>query len=99
MRHAMPFTDMAEVFETRLTMSDAPEFPEPIRRNGRLFFIDRQIENYKRALAGLPLLPDDPNAPIKFRAAGDVASDFGFGRRTLGRRIAKRNETATGAAA
>jgi hypothetical protein len=80
-------------------MSQDPEFPEPIRRNGRLFFVDRQVENYKRALAGLPLLPDDPNAPIKFRPAASVAADFGFGRRTLGRRIAKRSDEANGKAA
>ncbi len=80
-------------------MSATVEFPEPIRRNGRLYFVDRAIENYKRALAGLPLLPEDPTAPIKFRTAADVAADFGFGRRTLGRRIAKSTNNAASDAA
>ena len=80
-------------------MSNAPEFPAPIRQNGRLYFVDHAVENYKRELAGLPPLPPDPNAKIVFRPASEVAADFGFGRRTLGRRITKRENTATGAAA
>ncbi len=75
-----------------------PEFPTPIRQNGRLLFVDRQVENHKRALAGMPPLPDDPNAPIKFRAASEVANDFGFGRRTLGRRLRKSDCAKTEAA-
>ena len=43
-------------------------FPAPIRQNGRIYFVDRQIENHKRALAGLPLLPDDPSAPINTKS-------------------------------
>jgi hypothetical protein len=80
-------------------MSNPLEFPEPIRQNGRLYFVDRVIENYKRKLAGMPALPDDPTAPIKLRPASEVAADFGFGRRTLGRRIAKRSDEANGEAA
>jgi len=74
-------------------------FPAPIRQNGRIYFVDRQIENHKRALAGLPLLPDDPSAPIKLRPASEGAAEFGFGRRTLGRRIAKHGDNSAGEAA
>ncbi len=80
-------------------MSNVPEFPAPVRQAGRLYFVDRAIENYKRALAGLPPLADDPSAPIKLRPASEVAADFGFGRRTLGRRIAKSTNNAASDAA
>jgi hypothetical protein len=75
-----------------------PEFPTPVRLNGRLYFVDRAIENHKRKLAGLPALPDDPTAPIKLRPASEVAADFGFGRRTLGRRVAQLSERTSGVA-
>lgn len=67
-------------------MSDAPEFPIPIRYGGRLKFNVREFENFKRALAGLPILDRDPQEPIRFIAASDVCADLGIDRRTLGRR-------------
>jgi len=73
-------------------------FPEPIRQNGRLYFVDRAIEDYKRSLAGLPPLPADPNAKIRLLPASEVAADLGVGRRTIGRRI-RQESGATGAAA
>jgi hypothetical protein len=80
-------------------MSNALEFPTPIIQNRRLYFVDRDIENHKRALAGLPQLPDNPDAPIKLRPASEVAADFGVGRRTLGRRISKALSGKSGQAA
>ena len=79
--------------------TQTPHFPAPIRQNGRLYFVDRAIENYKRELAGLPPLPEEPSAKIILRPASDVAADFGFGRRTLGRRIAKRGDNSSTEAA
>ena len=75
------------------------QFPKPIRQNGRLYFVERAIENYKRELAGLPPLPEDSVAKIKLLPAVEVAAEFGFGRRTLGRRVAERSDGATGKAA
>ena len=46
-------------------MADAAKFPEPVTRNGRKFFIRHQLENYKRALAGLPLLPENTIAVVE----------------------------------
>jgi predicted DNA-binding transcriptional regulator AlpA len=67
-------------------MSLAPEFPTPIRFGGRLRFDQREFENFKRALAGLPVAERDPQEPIRFIAANDVCADLGIDRRTLGRR-------------
>lgn len=66
------------------------EFPAPIRLNGRIFFDDHELENYKRRLLGLPELPRDPSAKIKLRPAAAVAAELGICRRTVGRRIAGR---------
>ncbi len=44
------------------------EFPAPIRLNGRIFFDDHELENYKRRLLGLPELPRYLSAKIKLRA-------------------------------
>jgi hypothetical protein len=74
------------------------KFPEPVRQNGRLYFVDCAMENYKRSLAGLPPLPADPHAKIRLLPASEVAADLGVGRRTLGRRIAKQDNVATGEA-
>ena len=71
------------------------QFPEPVRLNGRLYFHRAALENHKRALLGLDPLPADANAKIELVPAPDAAAEFGFGRRTLGRRIAKRDNTAT----
>jgi hypothetical protein len=60
-------------------------FPPAIRQNGRLYFIRDQIENHKLALAGLP--PKPPSGVIELVPAGQVAREFGFHRRTLGRRV------------
>ncbi len=62
-------------------------FPTPTRIRGRLFFERVAIENYKRALLGLPLLERDPREPIELVSAIQVAEEFGRHRRTIGRRI------------
>jgi hypothetical protein len=66
-------------------MSYEIAFPPAIRQGGRLFFIRDQIENHKLALAGLP--PRPPSGVIELVPAGQVAREFGFHRRTLGRRV------------
>ena len=77
-------------------MSNVPDFPTPIRRNGRLFWLRSELEAYKRALVraarGLPA-PDDDAAPAveEFVPSDRVAAEFGINRRTLGRRIAGRD--------
>ncbi len=60
-------------------------FPQPIRQNGRLYFRRDEIENHKLALAGLPPRPE--GEIIKLVPAAKVAAEFGFHRRTLGRRL------------
>ena len=60
-------------------------FPPAVRQNGRLYFIRDEIENHKLALAGLP--PKPPSGVIELVPARQVAREFGFHRRTLGRRI------------
>ena len=74
-------------------------FPDPVRLNGRLYWHREAIENHKRSLLGLPPLPADSGAKIELVSASDVAAEFGFGRRTLGRRLAKRDDNAAGEAA
>jgi hypothetical protein len=74
-----------------------PEFPLPIRIRGRLFWRRTQLESYKRELlafaTGVPLKPNaSPDDQIEvFVNSDQVAKEFGFNRRTLGRRIAKRD--------
>ena len=64
-----------------------PEFPEPTRINGRLFWDRFELENFKRSILGLQLLARDPTDPIVLVNAGRVSQEFDFGRRTLGRRV------------
>ena len=68
-------------------MSNSPEFPSPVRLQGRLYWSRTALENYKRELLGLAPLPIDPQTKIELVPATEAASEFGFGRRTLGRRI------------
>jgi hypothetical protein len=77
------------------------DFPTPVKINGRLFFEDLSVENYKRSILGLPPLGRDDTARTTLIPAKKVAAEFGFGRRTLGRRIKGRvqDESALDAAA
>lgn len=72
-------------------MSNEPNFPRPIRMRGRLFWRRSELENYKRRLvaAATGAEPQEPNSDqIEIFVPSDqVAREFGFGRRTLGRRI------------
>jgi hypothetical protein len=68
-------------------MSESPEFPAPIRLNGRLVWDCHPYENYKRALIGLEPLERDPLAPIVFVTAAQLAEELPYGRRTIGRRV------------
>jgi hypothetical protein len=63
------------------------EFPTPIEKNGRKFFLRHQLENYKRALAGLPLIDDSDVSVVEFVPAPQAAEELGQSRRTLGRRM------------
>lgn len=69
-----------------------PEFPAPIRMRGRLFWRRSELESYKRALIahaiGEPPAENAPPPVESFVTAEQVTKEFGFGRRTLGRRIA-----------
>jgi len=71
------------------------EFPQPLRSNGRLYWRRSQLEAYKRdlireAMGASGDLPDCPagDGVETLVPAGQVSREFGFGRRTLGRRIA-----------
>ena len=68
-------------------MTTLTDFPAPIRHAGRLVWERHGIENYKRALIGLPPLERDPEEPIKLVTAKQLAEELPFGRRTLGRRV------------
>ncbi|MDI9846564.1 hypothetical protein QM467_00670 [Rhodoblastus sp. 17X3] len=76
-------------------MTNEPEFPLPIRMRGRLFWRRSELELYKRRLMAAALggtVPEIvPDQIETFVPAEQVAREFGFGRRTLGRRIAGRN--------
>jgi hypothetical protein len=52
-----------------------------------LVWVRHDIENYKRALIGLSPLNRDPTAPIVFVTSKQLAEEFPYSRRTLGRRI------------
>jgi hypothetical protein len=60
-------------------------FPPAIRQGNRLYFRRDEIENHKLRLAGLP--PKPSSGVIELVPAGQVAREFGFHRRTLGRRV------------
>jgi hypothetical protein len=62
------------------------QFPTPIRQRGRLYWDRFSIENHKRSLAGIAALERDAS-PIELVPASQIAREFGFGRRTLGRLI------------
>lgn len=73
------------------------KFPSPVTQNGRLFFIRDQVENHKRALAGLP--PKPASDVVELVPAAKVAAEFGFCRRTLGRRVAEAEQAVASEAA
>jgi hypothetical protein len=73
-----------------------PTFPKPTRECGRLYWSRAELEQYKRALlcarSGADTAPIDApaeGAVVELVPASQVAKEFGFGRRTLGRRIAE----------
>ena len=69
-------------------MSLQPAFPSPVRFGGRLRFDQHEHENYKRALAGFPVVERAHEAePIRFVDASAVCADLAIDRRTLGRRV------------
>jgi hypothetical protein len=68
-------------------MSESPEFPAPFRHAGRLMWDRHGIENFKRALIGLPPIERDPQMPIIFVTAKQLAVELPYGRRTIGRRV------------
>lgn len=63
------------------------DFPAPYRIKGRLIWARHDIENYKRSLMGLLPVERDPQTPIVFVTAKQLAGELPYGRRTLGRRI------------
>jgi hypothetical protein len=65
-----------------------PNVPSPRNINGRLYWERGEIEDYKRALLGLP--PAERGPTLELVPASVVARECGVGRRTLGRRIAAR---------
>jgi len=82
-------------------MTKEPDFPLPIRMRGRLFWRRSELEQYKRNLMAAAVGGVVTNLPVDqietFVPAEQVAREFGFGRRTLGRRIAGRTSIAEAA--
>ncbi len=84
-----------------------PPFPLPVRMKNRLYWRRSDLEEFKHALLDAALghrfgapcknaRAETPlSAPDSLVLASTVAEEFGFHRRTLGRRIAERSvETA-----
>jgi hypothetical protein len=69
-------------------MSHNAEFPSPIVKNRRNYFLRHQLENYKRSLAGLPLIDENNVSVVELVPAPQAAEELGQSRRTLGRRMA-----------
>ena len=68
-------------------MSTQPDFPAPFRLNGRLMWARHDVENYKRALMGMPPVEREPQTPITFVTAKQLTAELPYGRRTIGRRV------------
>ena len=68
-------------------MSAQPDFPTPFRLNGRLMWVRHDVENYKRALMGMPPVEREPQTPITFVTAKQLTAELPYGRRTIGRRV------------
>jgi hypothetical protein len=66
----------------------AAPFLQIVHQNNRRFVEKHAFENYKRSLAGLPLLERDPQAPIVLVPFRQVYEDLGVCERTLERWIA-----------
>jgi hypothetical protein len=62
-------------------------FPRVIVRNGRIFFVREEIENYKRLLAGIVPLKSDPERLVEFVTARKFAAELGTSRRTIARKL------------
>jgi hypothetical protein len=73
---------------------EPPLFPIPVKERGRWKFWRSEIEAHKRALAGLPELPIDPDKPDSLVDAKTVSEEFDFNRRTLGRRVKEAEDAA-----
>jgi predicted DNA-binding transcriptional regulator AlpA len=74
-----------------------PNFPTPVRMNGRLFFLRSELEYYKSKLIAEAVgssVPAGKPIPIEiFVPANEVAKEFGLSRRTIGRRIRRNSGT------
>jgi hypothetical protein len=68
-------------------MSTKLPFPTPIEQNGRKYFLRHVWENYKRQLAGLPLLDESRVTCVEFVPTKQAARELGQTRRTVGRRM------------
>lgn len=72
-----------------------PKFPKPLRMNGRLYWRRSELETYKQDIIcgalgeSAPARANCHDAVETFVTAEQVTREFGFGRRTLGRRIAE----------
>jgi hypothetical protein len=72
-------------------MKRDPNFPAPIRKNGRLYWLRSEIEKYKAdlicAARNIPPQTIEPRAVEEFVPSDIVAVELGVSRRTLGRRF------------
>jgi hypothetical protein len=73
-------------------------FPKIVHQSNRRFVEKHAFENYKRGLAGLPLLERDPLAPIVLIPFRQAYRDLGICEKTLERRIAPKGAAADRAA-
>jgi hypothetical protein len=69
-----------------VTMADLPQFPQPRRVHGRLYWSRSEVERYKAALLGKAFEPG-PDFVEALVPSGQITKEFGVGRRTVGRWI------------
>jgi hypothetical protein len=65
-----------------------------VYQKNRRFLEKLAFENYKRQLAGLPLLERDPHAPIQLITFRQAHQDLGVCEKTLERRLAPKGAAA-----
>ena len=59
-------------------MDNSAEFPKPIfLKSRRRYFLRHQLENYKRALAGMALIDESTVSVIEYVSAHQVALELG----------------------
>jgi hypothetical protein len=73
-------------------------YPNVYSDGANLVVVDPEHENFKRSLVGLPPLPIDPDAPLRFKRVREAAAELGWHVKKI-KRIAYQQRAAAKAAA